>query len=503
MQRLPARRLTVALAAVGALALAVSGALVVSGVLARASGIAATASPEPLSALPDAPAATATTATRMPATTTTPATPAPTPEPTSRAVAALPASAIVSGSVDRASLDLRATYDVRVGLDYGTRRMTVSSVMRVTNTSGREIDRLELNTVAARLGAIGGLAASVDGRSVRVTKDDQTLIVPLGGVLPRGASATVTIGYRATLRADLEGSNWLFTRANRTINAYRWLPWISRRVPFDRPNHGDPFVTPVSPSVRVEVTLDRPMRLATSGEEIAASGLTHTFRAENVRDFTITASPDFRVAEKVVGDTTVRVYYRPGGPRAAMLAAAVHALTKMNALVGAYPYRSFRVAQSAGGYGMESPALIWVPTGVRPSNLSYLVHHETAHQWFYGVVGGDQAAEPFTDEAVTDFLARYTLSMRRASRCATARLDLSIYRYSSSCYYEVVYIQGGNFLDRVRRSMGSAAFWRGLRTWIADNRYGIASTRSLLDALDAATPRDVVPTFEPRFPRLY
>jgi aminopeptidase N len=118
-------------------------------------------------------------------------------------------------------------------------------------------------------------------------------------------------------------------------------------------------------------------------------------------------------------------------------------------------------------------------------------------------VGSDQANEPYTDEAVTDFLARYVLAMRRASRCSTARLDLSIYRYSSTCYYEVIYIQGGNFLDDLRKRMGSAAFWRGLRGYVAANRFGIAATRTLLQALDDATPLDLVPAYRPRFPRLY
>ncbi len=65
---------------------------------------------------------------------------------------------------------------------------------------------------------------------------------------------------------------------------------------------------------------------------------------------------------------------------------------------------------------MESPGLTWIPTGVGSANLSYLVHHETGHQWFYGIVGNDQSAEPFTDEAAADFLARNVLGQRRASR---------------------------------------------------------------------------------------
>ena len=175
----------------------------------------------------------------------------------------------------------------------------------------------------------------------------------------------------------------------------------------------------------------------------------------------------------------------------------------MEPLVGQYPYATYDLAQTAGGYGMESPGLTWIPTGVGSANLSYLVHHETGHQWFYGMVGNDQAAEPFTDEAVTDFLARYVLGQRRASRCSTARLDLSIYRYSTACYYEIVYIQGGNFIDDLRKTMGSTAFWRGLRAYVDASRWGIAPTKRLLEVLDDNTSKNLVPRYEPRFPRLY
>ena len=58
--------------------------------------------------------------------------------------------------------------------------------------------------------------------------------------------------------------------ANGILEAHRWLPWISRPTPFDRPNHGDPFVTPVSPRVRVTIVGDRAIRWATTGEQVAA-----------------------------------------------------------------------------------------------------------------------------------------------------------------------------------------------------------------------------------------
>jgi aminopeptidase N len=67
----------------------------------------------------------------------------------------------------------------------------------------------------------------------------------------------------------------------------------------------------------------------------------------------------------------------------------------------------------------------------------------------------------------------------------------------------VVYIQGGNFLDDTRRVMGSTAFWAGMRDYLATYRFGIGSTKALLDTLDRHTPLSLVPRYEPRFPGLY
>jgi hypothetical protein len=153
---------------------------------------------------------------------------------------------------------------------------------------------------------------------------------------------------------------------------------------------------------------------------------------------------------------------------------------------------------------MESPGLIWIPTGVAASTLRYLAAHETAHQWFYGIVGSDQAKEPFADEAAADFAARFITGLKRASRCSAGRLDRTIYEYSAACYYERVYIGGGNLLDKARQAMGWSVFWSALRGYISANRDDLVTTSTLLDALDAATPIDLGRTlFAPRFPRIY
>lgn len=418
-------------------------------------------------------------------------------------------SAILPGSVDRTSLALAATYDAAVDIDIGLRAFVVDAAIRVTNTSGITVDRLELNTAAARLGGLRLRSVTVDGRTVPAKVDDQTILVPLGGVLQLGGTTTVRVRYAATLRTSLTGSSWMFTRANGIVNAYRWLPWVSRATPFDRPNHGDPFVTSTSEHVRVTVTTDRPQVVAATGDRVSVSGdgLTQIFEARDVRDFTLTMAGDFRSTSKVVDGVTVRYYYRAavnGVAPATIRDTAADVFGRLTDRLGPYPHATFKVVQSAGGFAMESPGLIWIPYGTGSANLRYLVAHETAHQWFYGLVGNDQAIQPFSDEAAADFAARTVTSTRRASRCSTGRLDLRIYDYSAACYYERIYIQGGNLLESARTTMGSSLFWSTLRSYIADQDGRLVRNRTLLDALDDATPKDLgALLFEARFPSAY
>lgn len=441
---------------------------------------------------------------------------APEPEPTVAAttepIETLPPgyqSAIVPGSVDRSSLDVRATYRVTAAVTVRTGVLDVTTRIEARNDSGDGIDRLELNTIAARLGNIRLVSATVDERAVKVTVRDQTLTVPLGGILPDGASTIVTIAYRATIRPGSTDSDWMFSRAGGTLALYRWIPWISEAKPFDRPNIGDPFVTPVSPQVDVELLTDERMVLAAPAAEIeeftAGSGTAWSFSVRDVRDVSLVLAPDFIVLRGEVNGIPIATYTRPGGLNGAHLLDLASAAVELeSAQLGlAYPWTTLAVVETEGGAALESPGLVWIPDDFTSLNRTYAVYHTIAQQWFYGLVGSDQRADPFAEEAPADLLARTALGTLRASRCPRDDLDGSIGAYSRTCYYEVVFVQGGLLLDEIRQRVGTKAFWAAMRGYLEDNRLAIAGTRELLEALRGATDTNLLPLLRSRFPDLY
>lgn len=418
-------------------------------------------------------------------------------------------SAILPGAVGRSTLDVRATYRVTATISVANGALDVTTRIEATNESDGAIDRLELNTIAAKLGGIRISAATVDDVPTTVRINDQTLLVPLGGLLPPGASATITITYRATLRSGLSGSDWMFSRSGGTLALYRWIPWVSKALPFARPNDGEPFVTQTSPQVDVEILTDERMVLAAPSTDIeafaAGAGNDWSFQVKDVRDVSVLLAPDFRVARGDAGGIPVTAFTRPGGASAAQLVQqAAAAISEQARLLGvAYPWTTLTVVETPGGVALESPGLIWVPDHLDLRNRTYAVYHGVAHQWFSGLVGNDQRNEPFADEGPADLLARTALGTLRATRCGRAALDRSIAAYSDRCYYEVVLVQGGLLLDDLRSRMGTKAFWKAMGAYVEANRYGIGGTRQLLNALDAASRVDLMPLIRPRFPTLY
>jgi hypothetical protein len=417
-------------------------------------------------------------------------------------VFALAGGAPFAAPVDAAavnSLRLTATYDVTASFSWATRAVSVHTTAHVTNTSGAGVSTVAFNLATLHTGAANVGVVTVRGSAVSEKVGDQTIKVPFSPALSAGASADVVINYTANLASTAGGYKWEFTRSAGVMTAYRWIPWLSRTIRFSNAGGGEATETNTTSHVHVAITTDQALVIASSGQLTNTNGLTKTFDAYNVRDFNFSAAPDYQTASRITNGTTINFYYRTLNSTN-VLDWAANAFNYYSSKVGDYPASYVNIAEVGPWYGMESPNLFWIPKDAG-SLLAYEVVHEMAHEWFYSVVGNDQALEPFADEAVAEFLSRELVKTWSSSKCPGGRLDRTIYTSPGSCYVPVIYYQGYRYLDDYRDHVGNTAFWQGMHNYYVANKFGIGGTRKLLDALDAASRYH--PNHAARFPSLY
>jgi hypothetical protein len=325
------------------------------------------------------------------------------------------------------------------------------------------------------------------------------VIVHLNSALAPSASADVTIRYSAHFNSTNPNRRWLFAERHDIVTAYRWIPWLSNRYAFKTPLFGDAFTTQIASRVDVSITADRGgMVYAAPGARPVMNGNTATFVAYNVRDFNFTASPDYHLGSETYKGVQFD-YYTIDLAQSGFASNAKKAFDKYTGYLGAFPYGRMFIAETSPGFAMESPQGFWIPDSYRPADVTFAVLHEVGHMWFYSSVGSNQATEPFADEALVEYLTR-TMTGFRGSRCPTANLDGTVYDYTSDCYYDVIYIQGSNYLKAYRIRVGDSTFYAGLRAYYNQYKNGFGGTKQLLTALKNQSG---VGGFHARFPSLF
>jgi hypothetical protein len=214
------------------------------------------------------------------------------------------------------------------------------------------------------------------------------------------------------------------------------------------------------------------------------------WRGRAVRDFAV-AVGRFReaaVTTHAPGPVRVVVGVAAGmALRPAAVAAEVAAdLETLARRFGPYPWPSLRVAvlPDLAHVGIEYPTAIFLGTGT----AGELTRHEVAHQWFYSLVGNDQARDPVLDEG----LATYAMGplpvdikvppafLRRTGE-PMSDWDRRPYR----TYQLGVYIDGA----RAVRSLGPQRLADcALRAYVARNAYGIATQAGFVKAVSTVVP---------------
>lgn len=390
----------------------------------------------------------------------------------------------VSASSAPDSLGLTATYNVSANLLWSTHHMNVVSTAHVTNSTASSVSALTFNLVPAKIGQIAMNGVTVNGSSASAQLNDMNIIVQLNSPLAPNASADVTIRYSAHFNSTNPNRKWLFAERHDIVTAYRWIPWLSNLYTFKTPLFGDAFTTQIASRVDVSITADRgDMIYAAPGTRLSVNGNTQTFVAYNLRDFNFSASPDYHVGTEMHGGVEFD-YYTIDLSQSEFAMYAKRAFDKYVGLIGAFPYTRMFAAEISPGFAMESPQGFWIPDSYKPADVSFAVTHEVGHMWFYSSVGSNQATQPFADEGLVEYLTR-TLEGFRGSKVATTNLDGTVYDYTSDTYYEVIYIQGSNYLNAYRKRVGDSNFYAGLRAYYQQYKNSMGGTKQMLTTLDA------------------
>ncbi len=175
---------------------------------------------------------------------------------------------------------------------------------------------------------------------------------------------------------------------------------------------GDPFLSDCA-NFRLTVHLPEGYMPACSALLVQSEDGAWRGEMQASRDMALCVSRDYKtVSEKRGNVQVISCAWDENGAKRA-LEDALKALDTFSSLYGEYPYPSFTVCSADFPFGgMEYPGLCMIGSGdyleSRAESLELTVVHETAHQWFYAIVGSDQVNDPWQDEALCEYaLLRY------------------------------------------------------------------------------------------------
>ncbi len=316
-----------------------------------------------------------------------------------------------------------------------------------------------------------------------------------------------------------------------TVNITNWFPIIA--VYDDRgwnldPYYaiGDPFYSEVA-NYTASVKIPREYNMAITGNviktKVKGENKSYEVKAPKVRDFVMILSKKFEIEEEVLGNTRLISYSIGGNKGKEALGYGLDALEIFNSLFDNYPYETLSiVACDFFMGGMEYPNLVMISKDLYDMKeefpLEYVIVHEIAHQWWYGLVGNNEVREPWLDEALAEystlmyFEEKYGPHIKEQifEKMINAqyenyikfepdkgeRILRSLREFDNSWQYSsIVYSKGAIFLRQLRDRMGDEAFLKALREYYRRHKFKNATTEDFRKACQNNHDKDLTPLF--------
>ena len=444
--------------------------------------------------------------TEIPTLTFTPLPPSPT---TAAATAAV--STPSAGSASRTNYIMYAT------LDFTAHTLSVDETIRYYNNTGTALSDIVLSVQPNLYGGAFALnSAAQDGAALTTfSLSGQRLDLNLSQPLQPGAATTLTLNF--TLYIPQKSATGIFGYDFNQVNLVEWYPMV---VPHDASNgwilhdpagFGEHLVYDSS-DIEVNLKTDADVIVAASAPS-EANGEWTRYRLYGARTFAMSASNEFVVTDTAVGDVVIRSYYFDGYQAAgdAMLFAAMQAVSIYSAKFAPYPYQSLAVVQTDIHDGQEYDGLVLLATdfygqysGGARNNLTTIGVHEIAHQWWFGLVGNDQALEPWLDEALSVYSEHVFYEFNYPGQVSWwwqfrvdyfkpgGYVDTSIYNASSfRTYTNAAYLNGAHFVDDLRTRMGDDAFFAFLKDYASRYSHGRATSADFFALVREHTNADI------------
>jgi len=421
---------------------------------------------------------------------------------------------------------VRPRYTLTAVLNYNQHHLSVEEQIEYTNNSSDPLPELLLMVDALYYPGVFTLNSILwqDGQpAAGVIQETGRLRLPLPTPLAPGAGIGLSLTYELRLpspQPSAETRPVPFGYTARQTNLVDWYPfippyrsgegWLAHPAGY----FGEHLVYESSDfEVNIRFTDPAPtLTIAASAEE-QADGDWHRYRHINARSFAWSVSPDYEVTRAVVGSVTVLGYAFPVHPQAgeAVLQTTAQALELYSELFGAYPHTTLSVVEADFLDGMEYDGLYFLSNGFynlyQGSPGEYLVAiaaHETAHQWFYALVGNDQAEEPWLDEALCTYSERLYYE-RHAPEALDwwwayrvhyyeprGAVDGSIYNpLGYRPYRDAVYLNGAVFLEKLRSQIGDDPFFAFLKDYVDQNSGRIVQGENFFNLLAHHTDQDI------------
>lgn len=421
-------------------------------------------------------------------------------------------------------------YAISLRVDLAHSQVTGEQQVLYTNTEEVPLHDLYLRLFPNTPGYGGEMRVS----SIRLNGKPASPAVHLGGSAlrllldpPLAPMEAITLSITFTATVPLtDGMDYAQFSYVRGVMA---LPQVYPLIPvYDEegwnveiaPEYGDAVYSDVA-FYQVDVAAPPTMTLVASGTCSLPETGRWSCQAGPVRDFALILGDDYQVASQVAEGVVVNSYFysdhREGGEQ--VLRIAVDALTLYSRLFGPYPYEELDVVETPTlARGIEYPTLVVISDQLYTGHphLEWVVAHEVAHQWWYGVVGSDQVDEPWLDEALTQYTALLYHEFLYGAETAAGILKddlqatynrlveegndmpagLPVAAYPRDLYGPVVYRKGALYFHALRQRVGDEGFFAILRAYYRRHRYGIATPESFLATVKTVTGSEHRDLFE-------